>query len=390
MKNKETDSEISALIKQTLEGYQEDYIQGSWENFVLKKKNKKRRIIWLISSGIAASIMVGILLFNLSNPVVKNDLLKNKQQAANKAIPDLFSTKKDTLTKLTAGLIPVKRKCSLKPIATSLYRMDLSGNHDAGTANTFYQTTNSPNDSVTITPNPKKTSDPAKGKTASKPIYFSPADDDQVVVAGSKRKVRFGVDFSPGINATQSASSFNFSGGITADIPVYSNFQFSTGLQLENQSIISNGPQISTSGPANQSKANLMNLDLPLNLTWRFFSNKLKCYYLSAGVSSLAYFKQDYQNTSYSQQLVAVSSLVGGHEIISYNIVNVASTTQNLVTPFRTFDFAGRLNFLLGLEQQLSPKLFLHFEPYLKIPVSGLATENLKYISSGVTFKISF
>lgn len=156
MKNKETDSEISALIKQTLEGYQEDYIQGSWENFVLKKKNKKRRIIWLISSGIAASIMVGILIFNLSNPVVKNDLLKNKQQAANKAIPDLFSTKKDTLTKLTAGLIPVKRKCSLKPIATSLYRMDLSGNHDAGTANTFYQTTNSPNDSVTITPNPKK------------------------------------------------------------------------------------------------------------------------------------------------------------------------------------------------------------------------------------------
>jgi len=129
---------------------------------------------------------------------------------------------------------------------------------------------------------------------------------------------------------------------------------------------------------------------LPLNLTWRFYPGKLKCYYLTAGVSSLAYLKQDYQNTSYSQQLVAVSSLVGGHEIVSYNIVNVASTTQNLVTPFRTFDFAGRLNFMLGLEQQLSPKLFLHFEPYLKISVSGLATENLKYISSGVTFKISF
>ncbi len=390
MRNKVTDSEITALIKQTLDGYREDYIQGSWENFVQKKKNKSRRIVWLISSGIAASLMIGILLLNLSNPVVKNDLLKNNQQVVTKENPGSIATKKDTVTKLMAALIPAKRIGSSNTFRTSAEYRLISGNEATEPATTLYQATNSPGDSVKVTSNTKKGSDPAKRKTATKPLYFSAADDDRVVAAGSKRKVRFGINFSPGITATQSASSFNFSGGITADIPVYSNFQLSTGLQFENQSIVSNGPQISTSGPANQSKANLMNLDLPLNLTWRFFSGKLKCYYLSAGVSSLAYLKQDYQNTSYSQQLVAVSSLVGGHQIISYNIVNVASTTQNTISPFRTFDFAGRLNFMVGLEQQLSPKLFLHFEPYLKIPVSGLATENLKYISSGVTFKISF
>ena len=390
MRNKVTDSEITALIKQTLDGYREDYIQGSWENFVQKKKDKRRKIIWLISSGIAACLMIGVLLFNPNNPVVKNDLFSNSQQVVSKGNPGSISTKKDAITKLTAGLIPVKRISSSNPFQPSANKRVLSGNNSAGTTNTLYQPTNSPKDSVPITPNSKKASDPANRKTATRPLYFSPIEEDRVVAAGSKRKVRFGINFSPGINATQSASSFNFSGGLTADIPVFSNFQFSTGLQFENQSIVSNGPQISTSGPANQSKANLMNLDLPLNLTWRFYPGKLKCYYLTAGVSSLAYLKQDYQNTSYSQQLVAVSSLVGGHEIVSYNIVNVASTTQNLVTPFRTFDFAGRLNFMLGLEQQLSPKLFLHFEPYLKIPVSGLATENLKYISSGVTFKVSF
>ena len=390
MKNKENDSEITALIKQTLDGYREEYIQGSWENFVQKKKHKRKKIIWLISSGIAACLMFGILLFNLSNPVVKNDLLKNNQQIVTKGNTGLISTKKDKITKLTAGLIPEKRLSSSNPFLTSASHRVLSGNNTAVPSTTLYQTTNSPKDSVKITPNSKKTSDPTNRKTATKPLYFSQMDDDRIVEAGSKRKVRFGINFSPGINATQSASSFNFSGGVTADITVYSNFQFSTGLQFENQSIVSNGPQISTSGPANQSKANLMNLDLPLNLTWRFFSGKLKCYYLSAGVSSLAYLKQDYQSTSYSQQLVAVSSTVGGHQIVSHNIVNVVSTNQNTTSTFRTFDIAGRLNFMLGLEQQLSPKLFLHFEPYLKIPVSDLATENLKYISSGVTFKISF
>jgi len=390
MKNKETDSEITALIKQTLDGYREDYIQGSWENFVQKKKNKRGRILWLISSGIAACLMVGILLFNPNNPVVKNNLLKNNQQVEYKENPGSISTKKDTITKIMAGLIPVKRIGGLNTFQTSADHRVISGKDATEPATTLYQATNSAGDSVKVPPNSKKGSDPTKRKTATKPLYFSPIEDDRVVAAGSKHKVRFGINFSPGINATQSASSFNFSGGITADIPVFSNFQFSTGLQFENQSIVSNGPQISTSGPANQSKANLMNLDLPLNLTWRFFSGKLKGYYLSAGVSSLAYLKQEYQNTSYSQQLVAVSSLVGGHEIVSYNIVNVASTSQNTVSPFRTFDLAGRLNFMLGLEQQLSPKLFLHVEPYLKIPVSGLATENLKYISSGVTFKISF
>jgi len=390
MRNKETDSEITSLIKQALDGYREEYIQGSWENFVQKKKNKRRRIIWLISSGIAASLMIGILLFNLSSPVVKNDLLKNSQQVVNKENPGSISPKKDTITTLTAGLISRERINSSNPFQTSANHRVFSGNNTAEPATTLFQTTDSPKDSVKTIPNSKKASDPVNRKTATKPLYFSPMDDDRVVAAGSKRKVRFGVNFSPGINSTQSASSFNFSGGVTADISVYSNFQFSTGLQFENQSIVSNGPQISTSGPANQSKAKLMNLDLPLNLTWRFYSGKLKWYYLTAGVSSLAYLKQDYQNTSYSPQLVAVSSLVGGHEIVSYNIVNVASTTQNSVSPFRTFDIAGRLNFMLGLEQQLSPKLFLHFEPYLKIPLSGQATENFKYITSGITFKISF
>ena len=390
MKEKEIDNEITALIKQALDGYQEDYIKGSWENFVQKKKGKRRRIIWLISSAIAASLMVGILLFNLNNPIVKNELLKNNQQIVTKENPDSVFIKKGPVTKLTAGLVPEKRISSSKPVMSFANPKSLSVNSSIDTQSAPPQPTNTPKDSLKITPATKKTADPAKRKTVTRPLYNLPAEDDRFAEAGSKRKVRFGVNFSPGINATQTASSFNFAGGISADFAVYSNFQLSTGLQFENQSIISNGTQISTSGPANQTKANLMNLDLPVNITWRFLSGKLKSYYLSAGVSSLAYLKQDYQNTSYSQELVAVSSMVGGHQITSYNIVNVASTTQNTTSSFHTFDIAGRLNFSLGFEKQLSPKLFLHLEPYVKIPVSGQTIENLKYISSGINFKISF
>ena len=181
-------------------------------------------------------------------------------------------------------------------------------------------------------------------------------------------------------------------GGVSADIPLSSNFQLSTGLQIENQSIVKNiaGIVSSSSSPQNQMKTKLINLDLPVNLTWKFVSEKSQAYYVSAGLSSLVYLRQQNKNTTYSQDLTPLSSVVNGVEVMSYSIVNQVSVTQNTVTPNQTFDFAGRINFMVGFEKKLSDKLFIHFEPYTKFPASGRSSGYLNHTTSGINFKISF
>jgi hypothetical protein len=207
-----------------------------------------------------------------------------------------------------------------------------------------------------------------------------------------KRKVRFGVNFSPGLNSSQSASSVNYTGGVSADIPLSSHLQLSTGLQVENQNLVKEFPSIaaSSTAPRNEIKRELINLDLPLNLTWKFVAEKSHAYYVSAGISSLVHLKQEDRNTTYSQDLIPVTSLVNGESVKSYNVVDMVSVTQNSVAPTQTFDFAGRINLMVGFEKKLTNRFYLHIEPYTKIPTSGQAAGSFNYTTSGINFKVSF
>jgi tRNA G18 (ribose-2'-O)-methylase SpoU len=81
---------------------------------------------------------------------------------------------------------------------------------------------------------------------------------------------------------------------------------------------------------------------------------------------------------------------VAGQEILSYKVFDQVSVTQNNGTPDQTFDFAGRVNILVGFETKLTSKLLMHIEPYAKIPTSGQAPTNLNHTSTGINFKISF
>ena len=120
-------------------------------------------------------------------------------------------------------------------------------------------------------------------------------------------------------------------GGLSADIPLFSNVQLSTGVQVENQHMAEkvSGIVSSSTAPQNETKTKLINLDVPINITWKFASEKSHAYYVSAGLSSLVYLRQENRNTTYSDMLVPVSTIVAGQEIKSYSVVNQVSVTQN-------------------------------------------------------------
>jgi hypothetical protein len=68
----------------------------------------------------------------------------------------------------------------------------------------------------------------------------------------------------------------------------------------------------------------------------------------------------------------------------------MVSVTQNSVAPTQTFDFAGRINLMVGFEKKLTNRFYLHIEPYTKIPTSGQAAGSFNYTTSGINFKVSF
>jgi len=153
---------------------------------------------------------------------------------------------------------------------------------------------------------------------------------------------------------------------------------------------VNTDPSDDPSLPEGETKATLVDLDIPLNITWKFLVRKSTSYYVSGGISSVVYLSEKYANTSYSQQMVAVVEVNDYKPSITYQKENVKTTEQTTEDPLSTFDFASRVNIIFGYEQHLSSKLFLHVEPYLKIPISDLATQNIKYTTGGITCKISF
>jgi hypothetical protein len=412
MKNNKTESEIFDQIKQSLENYEEAYIPGSWEGFVQKKRIRQRKLFLRIASGIAACLLLGFVGINLVHFEKRANLKSTAEQTAGririapdvetksskKTEPSVVSPKSDlkqsspALAESKAKRIPravliaeEKHKASEQPVV-SIPAVDSTKKNSTLAANIDLRSNSNKPDTT------KSRSDTIKDKTTNTFLNPAPAKENQNLADASRRKVRFGINFSPGVSSSQSSGAFNYMGGISADISLFSNVQLSTGLQIENQSIVNKLPGIVSvsTAPQNETKTKLINLDVPINITWKFASEKSHAYYVSAGLSSLVYLRQENKNTTYSDMLVPVSTVIAGEKIESYSIVNQVSVTQDVVTPTQMIDFAGRINIMVGFEKKLSNRLFIHFEPYAKIPSSGQAAGSLNHTTTGINFKISF
>jgi len=411
-KKNSTESEIFTHIKQSLENYEEAYIPGSWEGFLQKRRIRQRKLFLRIASGIAACLLFGFVGVNLVHFEKRAYLKSTAEQttgnirntpdseinSTKKSQPSIVSLKSDlkqfkspaTESKVNSNLkensIAEGENRAVEHPVVSIPAVDSINKASALTVSTDLQLNNNKADTI------KSSSDTIRNKTTNTILNTPPAKENQNLADASRRKVRFGINFSSGVNTSQSSGSFNYMGGLSADISLFSNVLLSTGLQIENQNTVKKmqGIVSSSTVPQNESKTKLINLDLPVNITWKFVSEKSHAYYVSAGLSSLIHLKQEIRNTTYSQDLIPASSLVNGEVIKTYSIVDQVSVTQNTVAPTQTFNFAGRINFMVGFEKKLTDRLFLHIEPYAKVPAPGQAQGSLNQTTTGINFKISF
>lgn len=428
MKKPETDRELIDLIVNTLGNSEEQYILGSWENFVKKRKQRRKVILWFFTTGIAASLLLGwfgFRFFVTDSSILNTDAALKQQIAGNSEVAVTKDTiKQNYLIGNDTSFLSKNNKATDRNNTVSIQEYDDSkfihqvngdsllrtgvndeyismasiqpadGNKDDLLSDTvkskllsqtgINETGNSvaakqKSDSSGINPSLRFTAD-----------QLTPENVNDIPGNTVTRKLRFGVNFSPGVTSTNTVSSFNYSGGISADLDLSRRFRLSTGLQVEHQNVINEATDNPSWMPAGQTEAVLVGLDLPINITWKFLVRKSVCYYVSSGISSIAYLSEKYITTSYSQKMVGVVNMVGGERTVDYQLENVENTEQKTEEPLNTFDLAGRVNIILGFEQHLSSKIYLHLEPYIKIPISELATRNLRFTNSGITCKLSF
>jgi hypothetical protein len=88
--------------------------------------------------------------------------------------------------------------------------------------------------------------------------------------------------------------------------------------------------------------------------------------------------------------MVPTIDMENGIPFVSYQTENVKATEEIKETPLSTFDFAGKINIIPGVEHRLSTGLSILVEPYLKLPLTELTAQNIRFTTSGLSCRISF
>ena len=197
-----------------------------------------------------------------------------------------------------------------------------------------------------------------------------------------------------------SETKLNFGAGFTSDIKLTNHLKFSTGLAVANNSLTYNNGVPSTSkeklafdalpsfgsststGSVNNNlttitkyDASLLALDIPINLKYLIIpkDNKL---YLLAGLSSGTYLAETYSLDfrSYSPAGLYVSQTQG----------------IEVKKQLKSFDIARILNISFGYSANLGKSQNITIEPFLKYPLSGLGSQDLKFGATGINLKMNF
>lgn len=212
--------------------------------------------------------------------------------------------------------------------------------------------------------------------------------------------------------AEGSKSQINTGAGFSTDIKLAGNFKLSAGIAIGKNTLNYNSQPTqsglvmdamraaSNSGVANDAVQNsasasfgfsslrvlaspvvsaynisLTGLDLPINIKYEFNPKKSDSY-ISAGLSSGTFISETY-NYSYDNSLNALGA--------SPSIPD-ASVSRS----FTRFDFARTLNVSLGMGYQLTKSNRLIIEPFLKYPLSGMGSQDIRFGSGGINLRLKF
>ena len=434
------DKQLSDHLRQTLDGYQTPYQIGAWEAFDRARQPAKRRLgIWYRYVA-AASVLAGILLAplwlddaRLPSPTLSGSVASRSTQ------PGQTSALKKTTSLLPAVPVPAYRErvvamnrrttqnhpgligSSVKLLVRrnsphaapqiarfaptdKIERLDTLRKTDADRSKTGNQSvtvlSSGPTNPVGSGSGQPPTAPVVSGTATTHPTLISVATAlalTETATPDQQRERHRVVTWSVALNpqtayVPNGRSSLTLGGGVVSDIALSRRFSVTTGLSVAQQTVGLPRPanQVMTMGrQLTGTDARFVLVDLPLNFTYQVGKRTKPLVRVSAGLSSLAFLKQQYDD-SYLTSQTQVTQVID----LNGRPQTVRQTTQvkEVQTRQETVEggvYWGRLlNLSVGIERPLSRRTVFAVEPYLKYPIGPLTGENLSVGSAGVSVRV--
>ncbi|RZJ81878.1 MAG: hypothetical protein EOO47_02700 [Flavobacterium sp.] len=427
--NKPLENELIAHIRASLVEHEEEYLPGAWEKFNEEKPTKKTPIIWLnVLRGVAALLVLGVLGYFLTDkketqqPVevakVNSKSVESKPSQATTIEPT------DSTPSINNGALQAEQfKASKNPfvkenevvnkdaIITSDQDLVIVKNNTDVTApiNTVTQ----PKEvailpkEVALTAEQNVLAKAAKVETKPSIIEFfdsetkkNQADKNMVAKNKSNNKFTLGVVVAPSFG---NVNKLNMGYGVSVDYSLSDKFSLNSGIAYNqmtagkndvssfdgamnsptNSAIIARQSTRSLAGVQEQ----VAGIDIPLEIKYHVSKNL----YANVGVSAFAVISQK-QNNTYLENRVEqrVSSVGEGSMQISSVLVTDKVTEKADPGTATDYSYLGFYNFSFGYKKKISKNNSFAVEPFVKLPMREVNTQNLRLIGTGVKLKFDF
>jgi len=417
---KHSKKELIKEIADLFEDYQETYVPGEWESFSKTKKKKYPFAMKWISIAAIFLLMASVLpvLFNkwsadkkkdalaILKPVVKNpaaDSGRNKVKGSDTAAGEVAEIESHPASGLKS--VPVISAPGLKNSPDSIASLN--------TAQSILAEQKSAQEEyakVSVKPAVKAEVLSAGAKTINKDTLTSgkrgQLSTTEFLMAESRnsgqvlKKKESGSRWDFGLEVMPAATSanVNIGAGLTTAYRLSDKFSLSAGIsytQMEAGGIVPQQGGGNTAGVRAFSEkkilsvdANLKAIDIPIALVYKLN----KHFYTSAGVSYFNVVSEKRSNTLEQNSSVDTKSFdpetgsLSTFKTISVEQVDEPVTEKRL----KGNSYIGFFNFSIGRQQSLFNKYKIRIEPFVKIPVGKLSSEDLKLTNSGIKFQLSF
>ena len=419
---KPVDNKLSSKIKQVFDNYEDQSADAGWEKLRQKYPDRIKRPIFLWMS-MAAAICLFVAGFwlislnqqtDLSKPIKDQNRMIVKQNtsvpgAEKKANSGLSSTKNikesvpvnENVARSEGNKFPEKKPApAISPDQAVYVVQETSGTNkvpgklisEEVEKTTSIGVTRSDRNSfsiVTIKPNVKVDEGTFQTLNVMEENTKENITNDKKI-----QKTTFSIFAGSFFNYSEgSENELNFGAGFSSDIRISKKLKFSTGLSLASNSLSFESRQLpqNASSSFNSARdlssagilttitsysADLLAIDIPVNLKYQFVPESDK-FYVSAGLSSGTYL-----NETYAFQYKNFNPTSGAFSAQAKN--------QETKKQLNDFDLARTLNLSFGLSTGFGKTQTISIEPFLKYPLGGLGSENLKFGSTGINLKLHF
>lgn len=416
MENENFDEDLKNRIKQIFDDYDDSQANEGW-NLLREKYPEKKRdyFFWWISS--AAVLLLMALLFWFFQPeIYKPKSVKNIKQFksdSTKIQVKVYSSSKKPIIKTNSNNINSDKKILLKTVSDFDLKQKVTSQKNAVIKSTNIESDRENNYDNTVFTDAKlaSTDNPNRQMRVSnlekvdslqpkklQPIVqtqntsIKPAPKKEPIKIASIKKslsklsnFNLSIYAGPHINfANGSNNQLGFGAGFSTDFSLSKKLKISSGLGLianklvyknsSNSNLLAASPAyqlanstqiIITNTSLNSLTASLLQLDIPINLIYNILPGKNSISVLT-GLSSGTFAKESYQ-------------------------YNYANTTNNLQSSksFQSFYLLKALNIAAQFGLPIN-KYNLQVEPFVKVPLGNLTTQQLKFGAAGINLKFNF